>query len=354
MTNPTAPGVRGGPIDPVFVTNPVTIDGVVPVSGDGLTNEELRASPVPVSGTVTATTGGLTDTQLRATPVPVSGTITATTGGLTDTQLRASAVPVSFGIPNDIVQAIALSGSWQDKTAYQLYVLGRRTTFANTTHFQDVAQYLVGGQNAINTANGATTYYLVSTSANDTNGGTGANTVRIVYLDSNGDQQVTTKTLNGLTAVNIGAGYYYIQWMEVASVGSNNSSVGDVTIGSINGAATEATTIEMVKAGGNRSLSARYKVPTGYTAYAIDWGMSAINQPMDVRLRALVFADNRASSSVFHFQATAFPAAGQSFSDDLHLRKFIAGTEIKVSCFPNATTGSPRLDVNVDFIVIQN
>ncbi len=52
---------------------------VIPVSSDGLTDTQLRASPVPISGTVTANTGGLTDTQIRATPLPVSGNISADT-----------------------------------------------------------------------------------------------------------------------------------------------------------------------------------------------------------------------------------------------------------------------------------
>ena len=148
---------------------------------------------------------------------------------MTDAQLRAAQVPV-YAEPPDLT--VSRTSAYNAKTAHVVYVLGRRTTFANTTPFQDIGQYLVGGVSAFNAAAVGTTYYLVSTSANDVNGNTGADTVRIVYLDNNGAQQVTTKTLNGTTPVNIGAGYAYIQWMEVAAVGSNGTAVGDITIDS--------------------------------------------------------------------------------------------------------------------------
>lgn len=87
----------------VDLVNPISTDGLtdaelraspVPVTTDGLTDAELRASPVPVS------TGGLTDAQLRATPVPISG-------ALTDAQLRATPVPVTdTQVAETIVMAI--------------------------------------------------------------------------------------------------------------------------------------------------------------------------------------------------------------------------------------------------------
>ena len=93
----------------VTVEEPVTIDGVVSITGSvattgALTNTELRSTPVPVSGTVNVgtvpVTGPVTDAQIRATPLPVSGTVSVgtvpVTGPLTDAQLRAAVVPVSL------------------------------------------------------------------------------------------------------------------------------------------------------------------------------------------------------------------------------------------------------------------
>src|SRR6185437_661685 len=87
-------------------------------SGDGLTDDELRASPVPVSGTFFQATQPVSIASMPSTPVtgtffqatqpvsiasmpstPVTGTFWQATqpvsGPLTDTQLRATAVPIS-------------------------------------------------------------------------------------------------------------------------------------------------------------------------------------------------------------------------------------------------------------------
>ena len=56
-----------------------------PVSGDFLTDAQLRATAIPV------TTDGLTDTELRATPVPVSATtLPLPTGASTETTLAST------------------------------------------------------------------------------------------------------------------------------------------------------------------------------------------------------------------------------------------------------------------------
>lgn len=263
---------------------------------------------------------------------------------LTDTQ-PVSAIPVEL--------EIAKTGMFKGKAARIIDVLGRRSTFASAILFQDVVNYLVGGQDLYNIPNSATTYYLVSTSNNDKAGSPGAITVRIYYLDSAGDQQVTTKTLNGTTQVNIGNGYSFIEWMEVASLtAGTETAAGDITIGSVNGAATEATTIEMIKAGGNRSLSGRYKIPTGYSGYLLGMYGAAINQAMDLRMRATVFSSDRAISDVYHFQNTAYLASGTSLEKDMHYQKLPAGSIVKMSCIPSATTGNPRCDANFHLLII--
>ena len=264
-----------------------------------------------------------------------------------------SIVP-EFDMPSGVF-TIARDGQLFGKTARMVFILGRRTVFAGTSPFQDIAQYLVGGQSAINIPNMGTTYYLNSTSTNDSANGTGARTIRIVYLDSNGLQQVTTRTMNGTTAVSIGSGYSFIQWMETETAGNTGAAVGDITISSINGVATESTTIEMIKANGNRSLSGRYKVPAGSTAYITGWHSSAAgSQAMDVRLRATVFADDRSNSSVFHFQATMYLASGAQLGDEIDYYKCLAGSIVKVSAFPSAITGTPRCDVNFHVLVIED
>jgi hypothetical protein len=207
----------------------------------------------------------------------------------------------------------------------------------------------------MNTPTSGQTLYIVSTSANDTSDGTGARTVRIIYLDANGAEQRTTATMNGTSPVSLGTGFTAIQWMEVATVGSNEVSVGSLAITSTNGAATVATTFEIIRAGGNRSLSGRYKIPAGYSGYLVHWGYAAINATMDVRIRADVFADDRTlCEGAYHFQDRAFLAADSSNSNDLSYLKCPAGCTIKISAIPGLTPAGNKLDCDFQLLLIQD
>jgi hypothetical protein len=219
----------------------------------------------------------------------------------------------------------------------------------------DCCAYLVGGQDAMNTPSVGTTYYVNSTSAQDLTGGTGVDRIRIVYLDGSGNQQVTTASLNGTTAVSIGTGFTFIQWMEsYHSTTADRVAAGDLTISSINGVATEATTMEMIRAGGNRSQSFRYKVPTGYHAHIIDYDAESSGTTMDVRLRATVFADDDSLSNAYHFLDVATLLTGTVHDDNMYYREVPAGGIIKLSAIPTAKTAGNRLTGSMHIVVIAN
>lgn len=389
--------------------------GVVqPVSGP-LTDAQLRATPVPVSGTVA--TGGLTDAQLRASPVPVSGTVS--TGGLTDSELRAAPVPVSAAalplpagastaaaqttgnaslasIDSKLSAPVAVSGPLTDaqlratpvpvsgtvgllsgqfinslpielavssqmvmpggKDAHNVFIIGRRTLgYNSTTVLQDLAQYLDTSQDALNPVSTLTTYYIRSSNANDTAAGTGSRTVRIVWLDSSGNQQVTTATMNGTTGVSLGSGFKYFQWAEVATAGTAETPIGNITISSVAGAPTTAQIVEYIGSGGNRSLSARYMVPTGYTAFLSRWYLNSIGAAnQDARLRAQVFADDHTLCSVFHFQDNLYMNGGTRGFNQLAYIPVPAGAEIKVSTIPSATGAANRADTGITILLVEN
>lgn len=321
-------------IPPSGVTVPIATDEVagthfqrvkLDVGGDGAT--------VPVVGTV-----------------PVSGTVTAT-GPLTDTQLRAMPVPI-YSLPVEL-QA-TMTGFADGKAATVVTVIGRRAAFSSATVFQDVCQFLVGGQAAYTEPAVGTTYYAVSTSANDKAASAGVSKLRLVSLDATGVQQVTSITLNGTTAVSIGSGYTFFQWIETSELGAGGLvAAGDITISSVNGVATEATTMLIIKAGGNKSLDGKYRVPTGYTAYGLGWDAMAINQDMDTRIRATCFSDDRTlSDGIFHSADTFYVPSGITDEASLFYQKYIAGVTIKVSTLPKATTGSPRCDSTVHLLLI--
>ncbi len=242
------------------------------------------------------------------------------------------------------------------KTAYIVNIIGSRNKgWTSTSVFGDCCEYLDTSQANMNTPTTGQTLYIVSTSANDASGNTGVNTVRIVYLDAAGVEQVMTATMNGTTAVSLGAGFSSIQWMESASVGSNGVAVGTISITSTNGAATVATTFEQITPNGNRSLSGRYKIPSNYTGYVLDVAAAAIGNTMDTRLRTDVFAnDSTLSPGTFHFISRVFLAAGQTATEDMKYKKLPSNAVVKISAIPGGTPAGNKLDTSFHIICIAN
>lgn len=283
-----------------------------------------------------------------------SGETLPVSGPLTDSQLRATPVHAYNYPPEYQVQYL---GTLNGVAASEYHIMGSRTLgWSSTSVLGDACEYLNTTQALMNTPTAGQTLYLVSTSVNDDGNpaGTGAQTVRTVYLDTNGLQQVRTDTLDGTTPVSIGTGYTFIQWMEVASVGSGEVSAGDITISSTNGAATVATTFEKIKAGGDRSLSGRYKVPSDRIGYLVSWDQKAIGTTMDVRIRATVFADDNSLSTVYHFLDRSFLASGENASSELDYRKLPANCVVKISAIPGNTPAGNKLDCSFSIICMAN
>jgi hypothetical protein len=101
-------------------------------------------------------------------------------------------------------------------------------------------------------------------------------------------------------------------------------------------------------------MSGRVKVPTDFTLYLLGWTAGAISGNMDTRLRGTVFTDDRAVSTGFHFQQTAFLPAGQTFRDEVHYLKFPSGCELKVSAIPGGAPAGNRCDGSFHFLLISD
>lgn len=274
---------------------------------------------------------------------------------LTDTQLRATPITV---YAHPVEYEVQHEGTLGGKAAALYHIMGSRTLgWSSTSILGDACEYLNTSQALMNTPT-SQQLYLVSTNDNDGKTGApnsiGARTVRVVYLDGAGLQQVVTYALDGTTPVPIMADATFIQWMEVSSVGSNEVAVGDLAITSTNGAATIATTFEFIKAGGNRSLSGRYKVPSGCHAHLIHWDVGAIGTSMDTRLRATVFADDNALSTTYHFLDRVFLASGVNTTQHLEYRELPSGCVVKISAFPGNTQAGNKLDCSFSLIVMDN
>ena len=244
------------------------------------------------------------------------------------------------------------------KPAQLVSLFGYRTQWSSTSVQGDICPYLVGGQAAMNTPTSGQTLYIVSTSAQDATGGTGVDRLRVTYLDASGNQQVAIYNLNGLTAVSIGSGFTFIQYMEsYHSTTAERIAAGNLTISSTNGVALESTTFEMIRSNTNRSESARYKVPTGKHVHLIDWHVSAVKQgatqQYEVALRSTLLAGNGLANN-YHFVDTSAITDGNAHNETLHYKEIPSGGLIKASVVPSAAGAGNIIRAGVDFILMDN
>lgn len=346
------------------VSGTVTVNGSVAVSNLPATQPVSGTVAVsnfpatqPVSGTVTVT-GSVAVSNFPATQ-PVSGTVNV--GNFPATQAVTGSVAVSnfpanqvVSDPSDIVNplfAAARLGLVDGHAAESFHVMGRRAGFNSTSILQDVGEWLATSIDALPELTGAENLEIISTSVNDTAAGTGARTVRIGYIDTSNNLVVSADTtLNGTTAVALPFKANFILWMETTTVGSNTVAAGNILLRIASAGATQ----EQITAGGNRSLTARFMVPQGYTGYLVDWGVNAIGTTQDARLRATVRTRSRTLGTDYVFQSVYYLGAGASASEELPYLKIPALAKIKVSTIPGAAPAGNRIDAEFTILLIAN
>jgi hypothetical protein len=126
---------------------------------------------------------------------------------------------------------------------------------------------------------------IVSSHANDAAGEIGIQSVDMFYLDGAGLEKFETIVLNGTTPVNtVATDITFVQWIHTRTVGSSGVAVGNISVQDLTG----STVFEYIVAGGNQSLSGRYKVASNVTGWVHGWQCSGFSQRIDVRLRATV------------------------------------------------------------------
>lgn len=126
----------------------------------------------------------------------------------------------------------------------------------------------------------------VSTSANDTLAGTGAQKIMVHYIDHNGNEQMEIINMNGVAPVLTAAtDIRFVQRMHVIQTGINLFAAGTITISK---AATPAQVYDQIQPGTNQSLNTSRMVPAGKTllidSFNVSGGAAAGGKSADIRL----------------------------------------------------------------------
>lgn len=154
------------------------------------------------------------------------------------------------------VETYSILGSSVVIPSSTFMLLSNMTSATRVSNFPPVAQQM----------------QVVSTSANDTAAGTGAQQVEINYLTDPASPSLFTRfkeivTLNGVGAVNtVATGISRIEHIRVSRVGTAGVAAGDISLQSVGG----ATTFEMIPAGENINRTCVHFVPNGYMSIVTD------------------------------------------------------------------------------------
>jgi hypothetical protein len=176
---------------------------------------------------------------------------------------------------------------------------------------------------------------VVSTSAQDSSGGTGMASIRIEYIDGNGAAQTEDINLSGLTPVDtVATDIAFINHMFCTLAGSTSTSrvtAGDIKIYK---KAAPNTVYNIIKSGGNKDLTIAIRIPANVTYFMNEWHCSvAGNKPTAVRLRSTDWNGvlYNGDDPVFIFKDTAFIAEGNFDRDFNPPLPIPGGSTIKVS-----------------------
>lgn len=251
-----------------------------------------------------------------------------------------------------LTEIVSVTGKLYDKTAYAFNIAGRRAGFTSITLPNDVKEF----DNAVAEfpVLAASTLDIISSSAADTNSaGTGVRQVKVVYINSsNALVESPAISLNGTTLVtSVLTGVNEVLWMETVSAGSGGAAAGNIRL-RINGGTVE---VEQISVGSNKSLSARFMVPAGHTAYIPNWRAHAINNDQNVALKATVNTLDRSLSTVYKVISSADVGSNANSSTMLlPFMKLPALSRVRVSTISGGTAASVRCNTNFVVLLVQD
>lgn len=154
------------------------------------------------------------------------------------------------------------------------------------TTFQDITPQ--GGLQTLPTS--AETLEIVSTSTDDTNGGSGANSVIVPTLNENYERQQQIVILDGTTPVTLTGTHLRTEPINIVTQGSAMNNIGDIILRPSGGGETR----QIMPAGIGESSSSHYTSPAGLTIRALSVNVFA-PKGSDVQFRSVVTPEGGAT-----------------------------------------------------------
>ena len=183
----------------------------------------------------------------------------------------------------------------------------------------------------------AVTMFVSSSSANDTNGGTGANTIKIQGLDEDYNEIEEIVALNGQTQVTTQLSYLRVYRSFVTLAGSGGTSGGTIYVATSGSAAGVPTgTIYASLALGNQTQIAAYTVPAGYTLYLDEINFTAALATANKRVNAS-FHTRDSGSNVFRARFINVLQSSQLKQEFKYPQAFPEKTDMECRVYTNST-----------------
>ena len=179
------------------------------------------------------------------------------------------------------------------------------------------------------------TLSVVSASANDASGGTGARTVEIQGLDSSWNLLTETITMNGLTPVVTTGSFLRVFRARVVTAGSLKSNAAQITMSS---GGTTLAYITYDTIGMGQTLMAVYTIPNGKTGYIINLNVSS-SKDSEHRFRFMT-RDNAVTDAAWNVKEYMSARGGFSSWRKYAINKVTEKTDIDLQVISNSTSAA--------------
>lgn len=238
-------------------------------------------------------------------------------------------------------------------TGHSLVSVFGKNPLVGSTAIEDI--WDPGGVRTDPTAN--ETWEALSDDANDTSAGTGARTLRSVYLDDLYAEKTTDTTMNGVTPVTMPADMFRHIRTRVLTKGTSAGNEGNITI-RVSGVGATRAQINAPNANGkgqeNRTLDSHYTVKAGHTAFVAKFlGGINKNEDVELELKSTIGADGiYANRLTLYLYQSLIDSTADNFSEP-----FIEKTDIKVQSISSNTNAVGTLLyqlilINNDFVTL--